>query len=109
MSKYDKRLEGMRNNPKGDWKIDDVEALCGSYGIGYNRPNKGSHAKVSDPAVARILTVPYSRPIKPVYIKKLVSLVDDVLVLRESEERVRAVKALLEASESKGSKSHERS
>jgi hypothetical protein len=106
MAKYDKRLEGMRNNPRNDWKIEDVEALCNSYGIGYNRPNKGSHAKVSDPLITEILTVPYARPIKPIYIKKLVTLVDDVLVLRESAERLRAAEAFLRASSErkKGSK-----
>lgn len=97
MAKFDKRLEGMRNNPKNDWKISDVEALCNSYEIGYTPPNKGSHAKVSDPTVREILTIPVGRPIKPLYIKKLVALVDDVLVLRESEERVTAAKAVLQA------------
>lgn len=95
MARYDKRLEGMRNNPKSDWKIEDVEALCRSFGIEYNRPNKGSHAKVSDPLVAEILTIPFARPIKAVYIKKLVTFVDDVVELRESVERVKAAEALL--------------
>ena len=83
MAKFDKRLEGMRNNPK-DWRIEDVEAICGTYALGYSKPSKGSHAKVSDPLVQEILTVPYARPIKAIYIKKLVALVDDVLELRES-------------------------
>lgn len=83
MAKFDKRLEGMRNNPQG-WRIEDVEALCRSNAIGYTPPNKGSHAKVSDPMVAEILTVPFARPIKAIYIKKLVALVDDVLEKRES-------------------------
>jgi hypothetical protein len=27
------RLESMRNNPRGDWRIEDVEAVCGEYGV----------------------------------------------------------------------------
>ena len=45
-------------------------------------PNKGSHAKVSDPSQAEILTIPFARPIKPVYIRRLVRLVDAVLTAR---------------------------
>jgi hypothetical protein len=78
----DKRLEGMRNNTRGDWTIADVEALCRSYGISYRPPNKGSHAKVSHPSQAEILTIPFARPIKPVYIKRLVKLVDAVVTAR---------------------------
>jgi predicted RNA binding protein YcfA (HicA-like mRNA interferase family) len=78
----DKRLEGMRNNPRNDWTISDVEALCRSHGIGYKPPRKGSHAKVSHPRQAEILTIPFARPIKPVYIKKLVKFVDAVIAAK---------------------------
>jgi hypothetical protein len=27
------RLESMRNNPRGGWRIEDVEAVCGEYGV----------------------------------------------------------------------------
>lgn len=94
MVKFDKRLEGMRNNPK-NWRIEDVEAVCGTYQLAYSPPKKGSHAEISDPLVQEILTVPFARPIKAIYIKKLVALVDDVLTARESakafEERLRSV------------------
>jgi hypothetical protein len=35
-----------------------------------------SHYKVSHPAAREILTIPHRRPIKPVYIRKLVKLID---------------------------------
>lgn len=105
MAEIDKRLEGMRNNPKGDWQIADVKALCDSHGITYKPPNKGSHAKVSHPLVPEILTIPVGRPIKPIYIKKLVTLVDDVLLLKKSEARLKAAQAILaDSKRKKGSK-----
>jgi hypothetical protein len=49
MDRIDKRLEGMRSNPRNDWKINDVENVCRTYEIRFTKPNKSSHAKVSDP------------------------------------------------------------
>ena len=72
-----KRLEGMRNNPRGDWKISDVEALCKEFDI-YCTPvsGGGSHYKLGHARMPMKLTIPFKRPIKPVYIKKLVFFVD---------------------------------
>ena len=70
-------LERMRRNPVGDWTIADVEAVCGAYGFACVPPSGGgSHYKVSHPALAEILTVPYRRPIRPVYIRKLVKMIE---------------------------------
>lgn len=71
------RLDDMRNNPR-DWRIEDVEALCREHGVRCVRPSKGSHYKISYPGKAEILTVPFKRPIKPVYIRKLVDFIDAV-------------------------------
>jgi len=69
-------LEGMRGNPAGDWRIRDVEALCREHGLSF-RPGKGtSHAHMRHPAAREILTIPAHRPIKPVYIRKLVHYID---------------------------------
>jgi hypothetical protein len=74
-----KRLEEMRNNPRGDWRIEDVEAICREYGILCSAARGGgSHYKVAHPRMTEKLTIPYKRPIKPVYIRKLVALVDSV-------------------------------
>ena len=79
MAKWDKRLEGMRNNPQSDWKIEDVGAVCLSNGVGFK---EGSHAKVWHPNQVEILTVPFNRPIKAIYIRKLVKFIDAVLEKR---------------------------
>ena len=76
MADDDKRLERMRANPKGYWRIQDVEAVCRANGVNFSPPKKSSHSKVSHPSMRQILTVPFDRPIKPVYIKKLVNFID---------------------------------
>jgi hypothetical protein len=74
-----KRLEAMRRNPRDDWTIADVEAVCREFGITVARPRSGSsHYKVTHEQMREILTIPFRRPIKPIYIRKLVSFIDMV-------------------------------
>ncbi|WAJ29815.1 type II toxin-antitoxin system HicA family toxin [Antarcticirhabdus aurantiaca] len=74
-----RRLDRMRRAPQGDWTIADVEALCREFGVSAEPPRGGrSHYKISHPAVAAILTLPFKRLIKPIYIRKLVALIDEV-------------------------------
>ena len=73
------RLDRMRSNPAGDWTIDDVEAVCREFGIRCTAPSGGgSHYKVSHPLRRDILTIPRRRPVKPVYIRKLVRFIEAV-------------------------------
>ena len=73
-----KRLEEMRRNPRGDWQVSDVEVVCREFGIDLRPPTSGSQFKVTHPRVMEILTLPANRPIKPVYVRKLVAFVDRV-------------------------------
>lgn len=74
-----KRLEDMRRNPRGDWSISDVAALCRELGITCEPARGGgSHYKIAHPGVAAKLTVPFKRPIKVVYIRQLVAFADSV-------------------------------
>jgi hypothetical protein len=69
----------MRSNPAGDWTIADIEAVCREYGVSCLPPRGGgSHYKVSHPASRDILTIPSRRPVKPVYIRKLVRFIQSV-------------------------------
>ncbi|WP_315792202.1 MULTISPECIES: hypothetical protein [unclassified Bradyrhizobium] len=71
-----KMLEKMRANPK-DWRIDDVETLCRQTGLDCEPPRGGgSHFKAWSRHLKGILTIPAKRPIKPIYIKRLISLAD---------------------------------
>lgn len=72
-----KRLEAMRANPAANWTIADVEAVCREFDM-LCAPARGggSHYKVGHRAVREKLAVPYKRPIKPIYIRRLVALID---------------------------------
>lgn len=76
MSKPRTTLERMRANPQGDWTLRDVERLCSETGLIVEPPTRGSHFKVYSARLAGTLTLPARRPIKPVYIRQLVGLVD---------------------------------
>ena len=77
-----RRLAAMRANPAGDWTISDIEAICREHGVRCSPPASGSHYKVSDPSQRDILTIPGRRPVKPVYVRKLVRFIDAVLERR---------------------------
>ena len=69
----------MRRHSQSDWTIKDVEALCQEHHITCEPPRGGgSHYKISHPLMTEILTVPFKRPVKPVYIRKLVAFVTEV-------------------------------
>jgi hypothetical protein len=79
------RLARMRANPR-DWSIGDVAALCREYGVDCLPPSGGgSHWKVSDPSQSDILTVANHRPVKPVYIRKLVRFIEQVQKARHGK------------------------
>jgi hypothetical protein len=72
-------LEQMRRNPQGDWTIKDVERVCAEHGVSCKAPTGGgSHYKISHPGMQHIQTIPFKRPIKPVYIRMLVRFLEVV-------------------------------
>lgn len=85
MARADKLLESMRGNPKGDWSIENIVTVCRGFEIACEAPTRGSHYTVRDETQAEILTVPYKRPIKPIYIRRLVAFVEAVLEARRGD------------------------
>jgi predicted RNA binding protein YcfA (HicA-like mRNA interferase family) len=74
----DKLLEKMRNNPLNDWRIAHVETLANRYGFSINRPKGGgSHVTLRHDSESK-LTIPDHSPIRAVYIRQLVNLIDTV-------------------------------
>lgn len=69
-------LQQMKDNPRKDWSIKDVSKLCDQIGLQLLPPKKGSHYKVCSQYLRDILTVPAHRPIKPIYIRTLVSFAE---------------------------------
>ena len=76
MSKQQKILTKMRNNPR-DWKIKDSLTIAAYYGFEI-RNDGGSHHVFSHPLLMLTICVPAHRPIKPVYIKEFVKLIDQI-------------------------------
>jgi hypothetical protein len=64
----------MKKNPKNNWKIGDVKKVCRQIGLAFKKPTRGSHYKISSPYFDVILTIPFRRPLKPVYIKSFASV-----------------------------------
>jgi len=70
----------MRNNPR-DWRIDDLKSVANSIGIDW-RNEGGSHHVFSFTGVEDDMCVPAHHPIKPVYVRQLVALIDKVKELQ---------------------------
>ena len=68
MSRLDKLLADMRNNPRGDWRIEQLKALA-------HRQYGTSHVTFRPPDGSK-LTVPAHRPAKPAYIRRFLSMLD---------------------------------
>jgi predicted RNA binding protein YcfA (HicA-like mRNA interferase family) len=69
-----KTFEKMKSNPR-DWRIETLMVVADAHGIVYRQPG-GSHVTFRHPNGAK-LTVPAHRPIKPVYVKKFVRLIEE--------------------------------
>ncbi|MDN5864121.1 MAG: type II toxin-antitoxin system HicA family toxin [Gammaproteobacteria bacterium] len=76
MSKAEKLLRKMRAN-RIDWRIETLEIIAQRYGIEV-RKTGGSHFVFMHPDSELAITVPFKRPIKPVYITRFLALLDDI-------------------------------
>jgi hypothetical protein len=74
MTTISKLLEKMRRNPH-DWRIEQLEIIARHYGITI-RKSGGSHVVFDHPQWVELLCIPAHRPIKSIYIKKLLVLID---------------------------------
>jgi hypothetical protein len=70
-----KILGRMRNNPMG-WRIEDLKTVAARFKVEYRQPGT-SHVTFRHPSGAK-LTVPARKPIKPVYVKKFIEMIDEV-------------------------------
>lgn len=77
MSKSAKTLIKMRANPL-DWRIEDLEAIAIKHGIRVRKPG-GSHVIFQHDRSILEVSVPAHRPIKPVYIRSFLALIDEIL------------------------------
>lgn len=76
MSKIDKLIEKLRNNPR-DANISMIRKILDKFGLEYVW-GKGDHLNVKHPSIDYILTIPAHKPIKPIYIIKLLKMIDEI-------------------------------
>lgn len=74
MGSTKKLLDKMRHNPH-DWRMESLESIANYYGVNI-RKSGGSHVVFDHVEWIELLCVPARRPIKPIYIKKFVNLID---------------------------------
>ncbi len=75
MTAADKTLAAMRNNPR-DWRIEDLQTVARRHGLTWEQPGT-SHVTFRAPGGGK-LTVPAKKPIKPVYVRHFVALIDSL-------------------------------
>lgn len=74
MSKADKILRKMKENPR-DWRIENLKTVARAHDIVWRQPGT-SHVTFRHPN-GKKLTVPARRPIKPIYIKRFIRLIEE--------------------------------
>ena len=83
MAKWEKYLSRMRDNPKDDWRIEQIEVIARHFaddGLIFHPPSHGSHYTVTHVNMPDyILTIPARRAILPVYVKAFVSMIDSIM------------------------------
>ena len=75
MTAAEKLLAKMRRNPLG-WRIEDLTGIADCLGVDWIH-ERTSHVVFRHPGKEH-LSVPAARPIKPIYVKKFLQLVDKV-------------------------------
>jgi hypothetical protein len=70
-----KTVDRMRDNPR-DWRIEDLISIADRVGLDHRQPGT-SHVVFSFPGLAP-LSVPARKPIKPVYVRLFVKLIDQI-------------------------------
>ncbi len=83
MSKAEKLLARMRANPR-DWSIEDVKVLAHRHHVDWRQPGT-SHVTFSAPGHIPV-TVPAHKPVKPIYIKKFLALLETIGAKDEENE-----------------------
>ena len=76
MSKIEKLIEKLRNNPR-DANIAMIRKILDKFELEYVW-GKGDHLNVKHPNIDYILTIPAHKPIKPIYIIKLIKMINEI-------------------------------
>ncbi|MDA8228661.1 MAG: type II toxin-antitoxin system HicA family toxin [Desulfitobacterium hafniense] len=75
MTKFDKLYTQIVNNPK-DVSFEDLDKILIRYGFNRRQSRKGtSHYTYTHPALTEIVTVPFARPLKAVFVKEAINVI----------------------------------
>ena len=87
MATAGKTLQTMRRTQTG-WRIDQLQSVAAESGVDWRTPGHGgSHVIFSASGVREIVSVPAKRPIKPVYIRQFLTLIDNALEVLPDEDK----------------------
>ena len=76
MSKREKLLKKLRNNPQ-NVKFETIQKLLLSYGFNERQPRGGS-SHYTYTFNTTIITVPKHKPVNPIYVKKVIKIIDSL-------------------------------
>ena len=76
MSKKDKQLQDMRNNPK-NVRFDVLRNLLLSHDFKESAPRGGSSHYTFSRGIYRV-TVPKENPVNQIYVKKIIKIIDEL-------------------------------
>lgn len=76
MSKKEKLLEAIKNNPN-DVDFKDIRKLLEERGFVCRQPNKGSSHFIFTKAGSEPISIPSKKPIKAIYVKKVLKLIGE--------------------------------
>ena len=74
MARAEKLFDSMKDNPRADWTPENIRTLARAYGLTL-RQRETSHAVLMNTR-GQHLTISMHKPIKPVYIRRLVELIE---------------------------------
>lgn len=74
MSKIEKIISNMKNNPKG-WSFDDIKRVYEYYGCTVRNRSTGSHYSVTHPCINKTNILPKHNPVKPPYVREMLRYV----------------------------------
>jgi len=77
MGTAEKLLQRMQGNPKNNWTMENLLTIAKRKHIEV-RNSGGSHHVFSFPGIDEDITIPYRRPIKPIYITRFLALINAI-------------------------------
>ena len=72
MSKLEKLLRSLKNNPENDWTIGDLKFIAQRYDVEFRQLTFRA-------LNGKRLTVPARKPIKPIYIKLFIKFIEQLM------------------------------